>query len=430
MNAGWSGGMVAAGFAVAGTLFLLELLFSAGLLSIAYLSRVAVRRLSQESGGRLRFLEELKDPQSTYRMAAQLARQVSLLSASVVTGMAARGAGLPHPWLLGVFVGSALGVLLLETFAARGLAQHDPRAALRLTAPLLRLAHAILYPLLAPPAAVLRRLGPAPSQDDNEREEDQDEEIDALIEVGEREGLLEADEGEMMRSIADLADTSVREIMTPRTDIDAFPAETTVANARRVLSGAAHSRFPVYRETIDNVVGILHARDLFRAWNDGKDEGPITAYVRPAFFVPETQPVSQLLTQMRQRTHIALVVDEYGGIAGLVTLEDLLEEIVGDIRDEHDEEEALVEQESEGVWLVNGLVHVEQLEEMFGLAVGERDFDTVGGLVVSGFGRVPAEGETLEVHGLRIEVVQADRRRVYKVRVRATPTREAARVFP
>ena len=408
---------MAAGFAAAAGLFLFELVVSVTLHSITFLSRVAVRRLSQESGGRLGILEDLKAPQSTVRMATQLARQMSLLGASVLTALAGRGAGLPHPWLFGVLSGSAIGVLLVETLASRFLAQRDPRAALRVTAPLVRLVHAVAYPVVAPVALLLRRVPPA-VLDEGDREEDQDEELDALIEVGEREGLLERGEGEMMRSIADLGDTLVREIMTPRTDINAFPAATTVAGARKALVGATHSRFPVFRDSIDNVVGILHVRDLVRAWEEGRDGDSIASYLRPAFFVPETQTVAEVLREMRQRTHVALVVDEYGGIAGLVTIEDLLEEIVGEIRDEHDKEEDLVRKEPDGSWVVSGLAHVEQLEDLFGLDVGERDFDTVGGFVVSELGRVPVDGERLAIRGLEVSIVRADRKRVYTVRVR------------
>jgi CBS domain containing-hemolysin-like protein len=173
---------------------------------------------------------------------------------------------------------------------------------------------------------------------EEEREEEQDEEVEALIEVGEREGLLEAEEGEMMRGIVDLDETLVRELMTPRTDIIALAAETTVKEARRAFLEAGHSKLPVYHESIDNVVGVLHSRDLFLAWDEGQEEGPVGQYLRPTTFVPETLTAAEMLAEMRQKTQIAIVVDEYGGTAGLVTLEDVLEEIVGEIRDEHDDE--------------------------------------------------------------------------------------------
>ncbi len=248
-----------------------------------------------------------------------------------------------------------------------------------------------------------------------------------MIEVGEREGILEAGEGQMMRGIVDLDETRVREIMTPRTEIVALPLETTIANARRVILEAGHSRIPVYRETMDNIVGVLHARDLVRAWEEQEspDEQPVRRYLREAMFVPEPLSAGDLLSQMRVKTHLALVVDEYGGIAGLITLEDLLEEIVGDIQDEHDHEEALVHREAEGCWAINAAAHVDELTELFDIEFEDRDFDTVGGLIVSNLGRVPALGEVLRIGGLQFEVLESDQRRICQVRVRRDETVEA-----
>ncbi len=222
----------------------------------------------------------------------------------------------------------------------------------------------------------------------------------------------------MMRGIVDLDATLVREIMTPRTDIVALPADTRVAAARTRLLEVGHSRLPVFRDSIDNIVGMLHGRDLFQAWDEHGEDRPIAEFVRPAVFVPETLSAAELLAEMRQRTHLVVVVDEYGGVAGLVTLEDVLEEIVGDIRDEHDAEAPLVRTENDGSWVVDAVAHVEELETLFGVEFGDRDFDTVGGLVVSKFGRVPTAGESTSVHGLTVEVLAADDRRVQSVRVR------------
>jgi CBS domain containing-hemolysin-like protein len=223
----------------------------------------------------------------------------------------------------------------------------------------------------------------------------------------------------MVRGIVDLDSTLVREIMTPRVDVVALHANAAVGEARRVALAAAHSRFPVYGETIDNVIGILHVRDLLRAWEEGWGDAGIRGLVRPAVFVPETRTVAEVLAEMRTRTHVALVVDEYGGFAGMVTLEDLVEEIVGEIRDEHEREDATLTAEAGGSWLVSGAAHAEELERVFGVDLGERDYDTVGGFVTAALGRVPAKGEQFEHRGLRVEIVEADPRRVRRVRVTA-----------
>jgi len=394
------------------------------LVAVSGLSRVTLHRLSNESDGRLVFAEALDSPSSSYRIATLLARQLSLVSACVLAGAAVALGGGPRPVVVGAAAGTLLGALMLEMVAARLLGLRHPRAALRLGAPGVRLFHAVTSPLLSPLARLAERVRRDLSNGEPEGAEDQEAEAEAFIEVAEKEGILEESEGRMVRGIVDLGDTLVREIMTPRTDILALPAEIPVREAVRLLRRSNHTRLPVYRGTIDEVVGILHVRDLVRAWDEGRDSDSITTYVRPAFFVPEILSVADLLSEMRTRTHIALAVDEYGGIAGLVTLEDLLEEIVGEIRDEHDLDEVLVLKEPDGSWLVSGSARVEQLNAFVDSELeGQREFDTVGGLVVSTFGRVPREGETLEIHGLWIEVVKADPRRVYRVRIRLLPDR-------
>jgi CBS domain containing-hemolysin-like protein len=319
-----------------------------------------------------------------------------------------------------------VGVFLLDTALPLALSAWNPRVALRLASPALRLARALAFPVVEPMHLLLDRIDRGRTLSEEEREVAQDEEVEAFIEVGEREGLLEAEEGEMMRGIVDLDDTRVRELMTPRTDIVALPVETSVTEARRKVLEAGHSRLPVYRETIDNVVGVLHARDLFRAWEDGVEEETIAQYLRSAIFVPETLSAAELLADMRQKMHIAMVVDEYGGIAGLVTLEDVLEEIVGDIQDEHEEGQELLRQDEDGSWLINAVTHVEELEGLFGIEMGERDFDTVGGMVVEAFGRVPVVGESQVIRGLHVEILEADRRRVQQVRIRPLASGEEA----
>lgn len=405
-------------FVAAGLLLLLDLLLSVALVAADALSQVALHRLSLESNGRFAFFDEMQKPSSAYRSAAIILRQLSLLGATLCMAFAARGTGWSYPIVVAVVASAVLGVLLLENIIARSLALWRPRIALRLTAQVVRLAHLILFPVVEPLQAVYGKVELKNHLSDEEREEEQEEEVEALIEVGEREGLLEAEEGEMMRGIVDLDEKLVREIMTPRTGIEALPVEADVAAARKKLLETAHSRLPVFHGSIDNVVGVLHARDLFQAWEAGQDMQPVSQYLRPAAFVPETLSAAELLSEIRQKTHMAMVVDEYGGTAGLVTLEDLLEEIVGDIRDEHDQEEELARQEDDDSWIISAVAHVEELEDRFGIELGQRDFDTVGGLIVSSFGRVPLEGERIEALGLSFEVLEADPRRVHKVRVR------------
>lgn len=421
----WLGWIAAAGSVL---LFLLATAYGLILVCLSDLSRVALRRLSGEGETGLRFLESLQQPRSTWRLALVLAHRLSLFGGVAAAAVAAGEWGLRRPSLTAIGWAVLLAVVCGDFLIARLVGLWEPRRALRMSAWLVPPARTVLFPLVKPIHLLLTGIEDGQSQDDD-RDDDQEEEVEALIEVGEREGLLEAEEGEMMRGIVDLDETRIREIMTPRTDIVALPADADVAHARRLFLEAGHSRLPVYRETIDDVVGILHERDLLRAWQDEGENAPVLDHVREAMFVPEMLSAGDLLSEMRIKTHMALVVDEYGGIAGLVTLEDLLEEIVGDIRDEHDEEEALVRPDGEGAFLIDAAAHVEELEELFGLEFEGRDFDTVGGLIVSRLGRVPENGESLRIDGVTFAVTRADRRRIRQVRVeRADPARGEASV--
>ncbi len=403
-----------------GTLICLILHFglSVALAAAAGLSHVALQRLGNEYGEKFAFVQGLGEPTSTHRLAASLLRPLALLSAVVLGGFltAQTGAAPSWPWVIAL--AALAGTLVADHVLARGIAEWKPRAALRATAWIIRMARILLYPLVVPLSAWLDWCG-ANGQTDVQREEDQDEEVEALIEVGEREGLLEAEESRMVRGIVDLDETVVRELMTPRTEIVGLDVSTTVRGARRLFLEAGHSRLPAFDGTVDNIVGILHSRDLFRAWDAGDDDDVIERYVRRAPFVPESLSAAELLREMRRRMHMAVVVDEYGGVAGLVTLEDLLEEIVGDIRDEHEPEEVLMRAESNGSWIVNAVVHVKEIEQVFDVEFENRDFDTVGGMVVSAFGRVPLVGDRLETNGLDVEVLEADRKRVQRVRLSA-----------
>jgi CBS domain containing-hemolysin-like protein len=413
--------------AAAVLLLLTEGALAVGLAAASALSRVALRRLGTENGERLAFVEGLRESASDHRIAAHLARQLCLLGGAALLVVGLEAAGWGHPLMAGIGLAAVGGVIVLELGVARVLAEWNPRRALRATAFLMRHARVVLFPLVRPAQLLLVKTDALQTTTDEQRDEEQDEEVEALIEVGERDGLLEANEGEMMRSIVDLDETIAREIMTPRPDIIALPLETDVEQARRVFLEAGHSRLPVYRQSLDEVVGVLHVRDLLRAAVEGDGRQTVGRYMREAMFVPETLSVAELLSDMRLRTHIAMVVDEYGGTAGLVTLEDLLEEIVGEIREEHEPPEPDVRHEADGSWLINAAVHVEKLTELFGVEFDDRDFDTVGGLVVSQLGRVPRQGETLEFRSLSIEVLAVDRRRIRLVRIRTSSSSQSAR---
>ncbi len=247
-----------------------------------------------------------------------------------------------------------------------------------------------------------------------------EEELLALADVAVEESVLEGEERDLIESIIDFGDTVVREIMVPRTDMVAMQAEYQVTDMVEVAILNGLSRFPVYREGVDDVVGVVFAKDLVRAERDGGGRGPVRDLMRDAFFVPETKKVAELLREMQlNKTHMAIVVDEYGGTAGLVTLEDLLEELVGEIHDEFDADEAGVVVEDSGEIVVNdATMNVDDLNEACDLELPEGDWDSVGGLVFSELGRVPVVGDEVRVDGALLRVEKMEGRRVATVRIR------------
>lgn len=402
-------------FAAALLLLLVDLLLTAVLVAVTALNPVALQRLAGDGPERLSFLVHLDEPDSPYRLAAFVSRQLCLVGAALAVGRGVQMLEGPGGFLGGFILGALLG-LLVETALGHAVAVRWPRGTLRRLAVVVMPLRWLLAPLVVLAGWWLRRLGQGEPDDEDDNGDD---EAEALIRAAEQEGILEADEGRMIRGIVDLGETRVREVMTPRTDIVALKAQTNLEEALAFMQTANHSRVPIYRDSIDDVVGVLHVRDLLQAWSEDRRRDAVTTILRPPYFVPETLWVADLLARMRTRTTIALVVDEYGGLEGLVTLEDLLEEIVGDIRDEHETEEDEVEEMPDGSWLLSAVVTVDQLERLVCVEIDEeRDFDTVGGLIVSAAGRVPAEGEFVEVEQLRFEIVKADPRRIYRVRVR------------
>ncbi len=266
-----------------------------------------------------------------------------------------------------------------------------------------------------------RRNEQLPESVSDEEEESDGDDLQALIDVGEEEGILEEEEGELIQSIIEFGDTRVSEVMTPRTDIVALLITATVREARDVMIESKYSRLPVYRDQIDNVEGLIYVRDLLVCWHDCSEDETIERLLRPAYFVPETKEVDELLKEM-QKTHVqlAMVIDEYGGVAGLVTVEDILEEIVGEIEDEDIEGDEIIEiiEAGDGYYEVLGSTEVGKIERLFDCEIEDDDFTTIAGLVINESGCVPRPGTQLKFRGLDVEVLEADERRIARLRLR------------
>jgi CBS domain containing-hemolysin-like protein len=310
-------------------------------------------------------------------------------------------------------------ILLFEHLLPYLIVRRNPEGVLDSLLPSFDVVAGLLRPLLLPFRALLASLRerPAPAQP-AVSDEEQLEATTAYLDAGEQEGLIERDERQLLQSIVDFGDTLVHEVMTPRPDIVAIRAQATLAELRTFFRDQEYSRIPVYVDSLDNILGFVFIKDLMRLPETEPPDRPVSTLVRPAYVVPETKRVSELLREFqRQQWQIAIVVDEYGGTAGLVTLEDLLEEIVGEIRDEYDVETEPVVDEGQGRFVVSGKADIETLGERLGVEIEAQGFETVGGYVMARLGRVPAAGEVHAIDDLLVEILEAERRRVHRVRV-------------
>ncbi|HEX9083013.1 MAG TPA: hemolysin family protein [Holophagaceae bacterium] len=317
-------------------------------------------------------------------------------------------------WLLGPLVILALWALDLATPAL--LTSGDPPFWLSRLFPLYAPLQPLLEPLVAPLARIIER---RQAEERGTTEEDPTEEaMTALLEEGEAEGILEAEDRELIRNVVTFGDTVVREVMTPRTRIVALPLEASIQDAWRAFTETRHSRLPVFEGGIDHVRGVLLLKDLMQLPDQA--QAPLAGLLKAPLFVPESKPVMDLLREMqRARTQLAIVIDEFGGVSGLVTVEDLLEEVFGEIQDEHEAAADLVEQ-APGIFLVSGQAHVEDVAQRLGLAWARDGFDTLAGLVMARLGRVPRPQESVAVEGARLTVLRMEGTRIVQVKVERT----------
>lgn len=398
-------------------------------MAFGQLSDVGLRRLITEAEERSKlrsaaFLKQVLENRPRFSFAISATIQILLVVVAVLVTSISLAQFQQDRFVLVGLLGGLILAGIFRQLIPLFISTRDPEATLLFLLPLIR----PVLPLMAFAADPFHRLFDRSRRKEQELENgDEDEEqdagddIQALIDVGEAEGILEEEEGELIHSILEFGDKQVNEVMTPRPDIVAVPAGATVREARDVMIESKYSRLPVYREQIDNVEGLIYVRDLLQRWAEGNEDGPISPLVRPVYFIPETKPLSELLEEMKKaHVQLSMVIDEYGGVSGLVTVEDILEEIVGEIEDEDIGGEDLkdIVEQGEGCYEVLGSTEIGKIERLFDMEIEADDFTTIAGLVINESGKVPQPGEQLTFRGLEVEVLEADERRIGRLRVK------------
>jgi len=395
-----------------GLAFLAAFLLSLFHIVLGSLSKISLSRFleAREKGERARILAGFEET----LLAVEFLRIVIILALVVYGFVVFDGVAARPIWLF--LAALAIYALFLD-IVPRLLVLAGKPVLLRLFLPAFPIVRVIASPLLLLSRNLLAR-----EEQREEKEEDREasqEEIETFIDEATEEGIIEKGEDELLRNVVEFGDTVVREVMTPRAAMVCLRKDATIDNLKDLIIREKYSRVPVYKDRLDNVEGIVMAKDILE-YSDDKHKGqPIDALIRPVAFVPESMPVADLLREFQKvKTKMAIVVDEHGGVSGLVTMEDVVEEIVGEIQDEYDTEEAQIVENGPLDFTVSGATEVEELEELFDTELADDDFITVGGLVTRHLGRLAHKGESLTVKGLVLEVLDVDQKKLKKVRIR------------
>ena len=399
-------------------LFLLSVLESA----IFGLSRLSTKVLAErEKAAKFRLLGDIAADRVLFVLPLKFGAQLSVVISAVLITWMFFASDLPYApaWALAVMV--AIIALFRQLFP-RMITQSEPEQVLLRFLPLFRRFYPFLC-WLSSPLIFLLRISKA-SREGNQvesgpEEEATEEEIQAYLGVGEEEGIIEEEESRLIQSALEFGDLLVREIMTPRTEIVAIEEKATIDELKDLMVSSKFSRIPVYREQLDQAIGVVYVRNFLSYLGDGAGEEPITPLIHKAWFVPETKKVSELLKEMQHNAeHLAILINEYGSVSGLVTMEDMIEELVGEIRDEDELEKVDLTYAGDGSYIVSGGAEIEELEATLEVDFGDLAVTTVSGLIVDHLGKVPTAGETVLLDGLSVEILSADRKRIQSMRVK------------
>jgi CBS domain containing-hemolysin-like protein len=395
--------------------------------SLTRMSRARAMHLHEEQRrGAAQLLSLVEQPARFLNLVLLLLLVVQFTATALFTSVMDRIVG------GGLGVAIAALVMTLITFIGAEVApktyavQHTDRAALRI-APFVYVL--VRLPILGPLTRLLIGVGNVitPGKGLKSGPFVSEDEIKAMVDEAERDEVIEEEEREMIHSVFEFGDTIVREVMVPRPDMVTVPMETSLEQVLELILRTGYSRIPVYEGTVDEVAGLAYAKDVLRRLHDGQADKPLADILRPALFMPESMRAADCLREMRGRTsHMVIVIDEYGGTSGLVTLEDLLEEIVGEIADEYDREEPNVEPLPDGDYRVNARLDVDEVNELLDVELPSTEWDSIGGLLFNLVGGVPREGQEVEFQGLRLRAERVQGRRIGRVRIHRLPPPEEA----
>ncbi len=402
---------------------LVSLLIAAGSAAaetaLTSISHIRMRNLAEEGDQKARRIRRILEHPDTFLSTILVVSNLSVITASTLATIIAVDIDFSFSEVISTILLSIIVLIFCEITPKTAAVQNPERVARFLLRPVEVISAMLKYVVIALTAITSgmlrafgvdsRRRGPFLTED----------ELRLMVEVGEEEGVLEEEEREMIHNVFDLGDTFAREVMVPRIDMVTVEADDSLEDATQIITQGGFSRIPVYDDTINDIIGVLYAKDLLRVLASGETPQKIRQLpLRSVYFVPESKRLDDLLHEMqRQRVHIAIVVDEYGAVVGLVTIEDLVEEIIGDIKDEYDKEEQIFERVSETEFLVDAKISVDELNDLIDADLPAEDYDTLGGFVYTQLDKIPAVGDVVVYKDLTITVLGTKGRRVTKVKI-------------
>ncbi|MDI6688882.1 MAG: hemolysin family protein [Actinomycetota bacterium] len=404
------------------TLLVLSAFSSAAETALTSVNRIKVKHMVEEKVSGAAILEALLEHPARFLATILLLNNLVNIGAASLAAVTAANLGLSYPAVISTGVVTFLVLVYGEITPKTFSAQNAERIALLVARPISLLC-IVLFPIarlfIFIANMFIRLFGGKTMKEGPFITE---EELKTMVSVGEKEGVIEEQEKEMIHSVFEFGDTVVREVMVPRMDMVCVDSNASSEEVLALFAKEKHSRIPVYEDTVDNIIGIIYSKDLLTQVAKGNAKIPLKKLVRPVHYIPETKKVSELLRELqRKRQHMAIVVDEYGGTAGLVTIEDLLEEIVGEIYDEYDLEKVMIERIDDNNIRVDARVNLDEVNEILGTNLPDFECDTIGGFVYNLVGKIPSEREKVDFEGLTFTVEKVVGRRISKILITKNP---------